>query len=181
MTPYFVCVKSCPESDGAILDCLPPLDNSITSCSDVGPTYQTVPVLTYCLPVDQTKNIAGHLISNILNVGVLQSYFSDVYVSWPLIVGMIGVSLIVSIFYSVLIRYFAGCMVWTMIVLLLTLLLVLGVSTAMLSQDVQFIKDLVKYDNLPEPLKDRTYLQVIAGLCLSLFGIGFLIVCCMRR
>lgn len=121
------------------------------------------------------------MVTDILSVGVLQKYFSDLYVSWPLILGMIGISLFVSLFYSVLIRYFAGCMVWTMILILLTLLLVIGASTAMLSQDVQFIKDLINYDSLPEPFKDNTYLKVIAGICLSLFAIGFLIVCCMRR
>jgi uncharacterized membrane protein YagU involved in acid resistance len=76
------------------------------------------------------------LVTDILSVGVLQSYFADLYVAWKLILAMVGVSLVISLFYSVLIRYFAGCMVWTMILLLLTLLLVIGVGTAMLSLDV---------------------------------------------
>jgi ABC-type multidrug transport system permease subunit len=82
-------------------------------------------------------------------VGVLQTYLSDLYVAWKLILAMVGVSLIVSLIYSVLIRYFAGFMVWLMILLLLTLLLVLGVGTAMLSQDVEAIKKLIDYDSLP--------------------------------
>lgn len=72
-------------------------------------------------------------------------------------------------------------MVWLMILLLLTLLLVLGAGTAMLSQDVEFVKKLIDYDSLPEPFKDKTYEKVVSIICLSLFSIGFLIVCCMRR
>lgn len=94
---------------------------------------------------------------------------------------MVGVSLVVSIVYSVLIRYFAGCMVWTMIILLLTLLLVIGVSTALLSQNVQFIMDLINYNSLPESFKDKTYETVVACITLTTFAIGFLIVCCMRK
>lgn len=182
--PYFVCVSSCPTTNHTTLDCKLDPGLAITSCSDIGkniPNYQSTQIVTYCLPTDQAIAIGQQLVTDILSVGVLQAYFSDLYVSWPLILSMIGVSLIVSLFYSVLIRYFAGCMVWTMILLLLTLLLVLGVGTLLISQDVQAFKDIINYDNLPEPLKDQTYLKVITGLCLSLFGIGFLIVCCMRR
>lgn len=101
--------------------------------------------------------------------------------AWQLILAMVGVSLVVSIFYSVLIRFFAGCMVWTMILLLLTLLLVIGLGTVMIANDVQAVKDIIHYDNLPEAFKDPTFEKVVGGLCLSLFIIGFLIVCCMRK
>lgn len=101
--------------------------------------------------------------------------------AWQLVAGMVGVSFVVSIIYSILIRYFAGFMVWLMILLLLALNLVLGLATAMLSQDVQFVKDIVNYDNLPEPFKDKTYEIVVSCLCLTLFCVGFLIVCCMKK
>jgi uncharacterized membrane protein YagU involved in acid resistance len=133
---------------------------TIPACTDVGstvPIYKTTQVVTYCLPVDQAIQVGQRLVTEILSVGVLQTYFSDLYVSWHLILAMVGVSLIVCILYSVLIRYFAGCMVWTMIFLLLALLLVLGVGTLMLSQDVAAIKNIINYDSLPEPFKDPTY------------------------
>jgi uncharacterized membrane protein YagU involved in acid resistance len=129
---------------------------TIPACTDVGstvPIYKTTQVVTYCLPVDQAIQVGQRLVTEILSVGVLQTYFSDLYVSWHLILAMVGVSLIVCILYSVLIRYFAGCMVWTMIFLLLALLLVLGVGTLMLSQDVAAIKNIINYDSLPEPFK----------------------------
>lgn len=122
---------------------------TITSCNDLGPIYATTQIVTYCFPLDQTIQAGQQLVTQILSVGVLQTYLSDLYVAWKLILAMVGVSLAVSIIYSVLIRYFAGFMVWLMILLLLTLLLVLGVGTAMLSQDVEAIKQLINYDNLP--------------------------------
>jgi len=72
-------------------------------------------------------------------------------------------------------------MVWLMIILLLGILLILGVSTAMILQDVKFVKDIISYDTLPEPFKDRTYLTVVSCLCLASFTIGLLIVCCMKK
>jgi hypothetical protein len=105
--------------------------------------------VTYCLPLDQTITIGTKLVTDILSAGVLQDYFSDLYIAWKLVLAMAGVCLGVCIIYSLLIRYFAGFMVWLMIILLLVLLLVLGVSTALLSQDNQFLKDIINYDSLP--------------------------------
>lgn len=153
---------------------------AIASCLDLTP-YSTNQIVTYCLPLDAAVKAGDKLVTEILSIGVLQEYFSDIYVAWNLIIQMAGIALVVSIFYSVLIRFFAGCMVWTMIILLLILLFVLGVSTILLSQDNQTIKDIIHYDNLPEPFKDKTYELVVGCICSTFFAIGFLIVCCMRR
>lgn len=113
-------------------------------------------------------------------MGVLQGYFSDVYVGWPLILAAVGVSLVVSIIYSVLIRSFAGCMVWTMIFVLMILQLILGLSCAFM-EDLKVLRDLLNYDDLPEPMKDPTYQKILAGVCLLAFSICFLAVCCLRK
>ena len=152
----------------------------IASCADVT-IYASNQIVTYCLPLDAAVQAGGKVVTEILSIGVLQEYFSDIYVAWKLTLTMVAVSLAVSILYSVLIRYFAGCMVWVMIILLLVLLFVLGVGTLLLSQDNQAIKDLINYDSLPEPFKDKTYELVVGCLCSGMFVIGFLIVCCMRR
>ena len=137
--------------------------------------------MNYCLPINQTITIGTKLIKDILSADLLQDYFSDLYVAWKLVLAMAGVCLGVCIIYSLLMRYFAGFMVWLMIVLLLILMLVLGISTALLSQDVQFIKDLISYDTLPEPFKDKTYATVVSCICLCSFTIGLLVVCCMQK
>jgi hypothetical protein len=120
------------------------------------------------------------MVSNILHVGVLQKYFSDLNVAWPLVLAMLAVSLFISIFYSVLIRYFAGCMVWSMIIFLMLLLLCIGLVTALMPE-VQFIQDIFDYNSLPDTLKDRTFQIVISSLTLTSFAVGLLLICCMKR
>ena len=118
--------------------------------------------------------------TQILSVAPLQSYFADVYMAWPLILGMVGVSIAVSLFYSILIRYFAGCMVWTMIFALMVLLLGIGLVTALLPS-VKFLQDIFKYDELPDTLKDRNFQIAVSVITLFMFTIGIIIVCCMKR
>lgn len=132
------------------------------------------------MPVDQAKTVLGQLVIDIINVAPLQSYFSDVYMAWELLLAMVGVAFAISLLYSVLIRYFAGCMVWTMIFILMALLLLIGAVSALLPH-TQFLKDLFKYDELPETLKDRDFQIAVSIICFVVFGIGFLLICCMKR
>ena len=140
--------------------------------------------MTYCVPENGTLSLftdAGEkLVMDILSVGPLQAYFADVYVGWRLLCWMILVAFGVSLIYSVLIRYFAGCMVWTMILILLILLLGIGLVTALLPS-IQFLQDLFHYDTLPQTLKDRNFQIVVSIISLFLFTVGFLIVCCLKR
>jgi len=132
------------------------------------------------MPLDQAEVIVGELVTDILNIAPLQSYFSDVYMAWPLLLAMVGVSVVVGVIYSVLIRYFASCMVWTMILMLMILLLAIGAVTALLPT-TQFLKDIFHYDDLPETLQDRKFQIAVSIITLSLFLIGFLLICCMKR
>ena len=100
------------------------------------------------MPLDHATMVLDTLVTDIINVAPLQSYFSDVYMAWELLLAMVGVSFVISILYSILIRYFAGCMVWTMIFVLMILLLLIGGVSALLPH-TQFLKDLFKYDDLP--------------------------------
>ena len=100
------------------------------------------------MPIDHDILVLGEKVIDIINIAPLQSYFSDVYMAWELLLAMVGVAFVVSLLYSVLIRYFAGCMVWTMIFLLMILLLVIGAVSALMPH-TQFLKDLFKYDDLP--------------------------------
>ena len=97
------------------------------------------------MPLDQAEKIVNEFVIDIINIAPLQSYFSDVYMAWELLLAMVGVAFAVSLFYSVLIRYFAGCMVWAMIFILMTLLLIIGAVAALLPH-TQFLKDLFNYD-----------------------------------
>ena len=143
MQRRFVCVKECPLTDNSTIECHTS-NVSRDDCSQLE-IYATQPLATYCMPLDQAKEILGEAVTHILSVAPLQAYFADVYMAWPLILGMVGVSIAVSLFYSILIRYFAGCMVWTMIFVLLVLLLCIGLVTALLPS-VQLLQDIFKYD-----------------------------------
>lgn len=55
----FVCVASCPNVDGAILDCKMNPAFPFAQCSDLITTYATTTVVTYCLPVDQATKMAS--------------------------------------------------------------------------------------------------------------------------
>ena len=81
----FVCVKHCPAkdaADGRDLDCKIGPKSKLTACSDLTSIYASKEIATYCLPVDQTIKIADKLITEILSIGVLQQYFSDLAVGY---------------------------------------------------------------------------------------------------
>jgi hypothetical protein len=93
---------------------------------------------------------------------------------------MFGVAFLVSILYSLLMRCFAGCFIWTIIIVFILFSLVIGVSILILPE-VEFLQKIVDYDSLPSNLKDRDY-QIGAGtLCLIIAFLTLLIVCCMKR
>lgn len=139
----FVCVKECPLASNSTIDCK--AGTFVQDCNTELDIYATKPLATYCFPVDQGQKVVDQFVTDILNIAPLQGYFADVYVAWPLILSMIGVSFVVSIFYSVLIRYFAACMVWTMIFVLMLLLFAIGVVSALLPT-TDFLKNLFHYD-----------------------------------
>lgn len=173
----YVCTKQCPVNDTSSIDCK---TNGVVTDCNLLQSYATQTIVTYCLPLNETQIIVDKIVSEVLSVGVLQKYFSDLYVSWKLILAMVGVSLVVSILYSFLIRNFAGCMVWTMIFLLMLISLVVGLVTLLLPSS-EFLQNILNYDSLPDTFKDRTYQIVVGVVNITIFLVGFLICCCMRR
>ena len=133
-------------------------------------------MLNYCVPLDGVTDISKYL----GGVGWLQEYFADLFVCWPLVLGMLGISLFVSIVYSVLIRFFAGFVIWTMIITLILVSLAVGLVTAMISS-VGFLQTLFNYDRLPAAMQDRTYQIIASVIGFTIFVVTVLIVCCMRR
>jgi hypothetical protein len=176
-SPIFVCVKECPAAANSTIECAGTIGQNCTSKVEL---YATKPLVTYCMPEDLAQEVVGKLVTDILSIAPLQGYFSDVYMAWPLLLSMIGIALLVSVIYSILIRYFAGCMVWTMIFILMVLLLGIGVITALLPES-DFLKNLFHYNELPDTLKDRGFQVAVSIITFLFFGIGMLILCCMKR
>lgn len=96
-----------------------------------------------------------------------------------MILGIVGVSLLLSLFFTVFIRCFAGCFVWSMILLLMLLLLAVG-FIAFFIGDVSFLQEIFHYNDFPENLKDTQYQKIVGIVCWVLFLIVFLVVCCSR-
>ncbi len=67
------------------------------------------------------------------DVSVLQEYFSDLRDARYLVLAIIGVSFVISIIYTLLMRWFAGCFLWTFIVLFIVLSAVIGIITLLMS------------------------------------------------
>ena len=65
-----------------------------------------------------------------------------------LVLAIIGVALVISILYTLLMRWFAGCFLWTFIVVFITVLALVGIASLTMSQ-VDFLKKLLNYDDLP--------------------------------
>ena len=82
------------------------------------------------------------------NIGVLQEYFSDLRDGKYLVFGMFGVAFLFSIFYTILMRWFAGCFIWTFIIIFILLNLIVGTVTLALPE-VEFLRKILSYDDLP--------------------------------
>ena len=93
---------------------------------------------------------------------------------------MFGVALVIGLGYSLLMRWFAGCFLWAFILLFIAVLVIVG-AVSLLMPDVQFLRELLNYDSLPNNLKNRDYQIACGCLCLGSALIITLVVCCMRR
>lgn len=115
-----------------------------------------------------------------MNITTLQKYFSDLKEGWPLLGVCVGLAFLVSILFTLFIRFFAGCFVWFTIICFWLLMVGLG-TAAYLIDSVQFLQDLVHYRDLPDNLKDRQYQLACAIICWTLSVIEVLVVCCFRK
>lgn len=115
-----------------------------------------------------------------MDITVLQEYFSDINEGQLLIMAIFGISIVVSLFFMVFIRYCAGCFVWTFIFLFIALQILISLFFFLINE-VKFLQDLFHYDEFPTNLKDRDYQLVIAGVCCAIAAITVLVVCCMKK
>lgn len=170
----FVCVKECPRTSSQELPCK--TTSSVTDCSQLK-IYPSDTIVHLCYPKDIIEDFDFDVF---MDVSVIQEYFSDLREGWPLILGMFGIALILSLLFSVFVRFCAGCFVWTFIVLFELLQICIG-GVFFFIPDVTFLQDLLHYQDFPENLKDRDYQMGIAITCWAIALITFLIICCMLK
>lgn len=106
-------------------------------------TYKSEAFLgMYCIPKSLLNFVNGTTSS--LQFEGLSSFASlarlamaDLYVTWPVILGSIGIALVISSMYVCLTRKFAGCLVWGIIVLILAGGVMLSVGLLKYSRDAK--------------------------------------------
>lgn len=89
---------------------------------------------------------------------------------WPLLGFAVLFAFVVSIFFTVFIRYCAGCFVWFTLIIFWLLMVTIGTGSYLIDT-VQFIQDLVHYKDLPDNMKDRDYQIACASICWALAAI----------
>jgi MFS-type transporter involved in bile tolerance (Atg22 family) len=93
---------------------------------------------------------------------------------------MFGVAFVISVLYTILMRWFAGCFLWTFIILFMAILVIIGFVTLTIPY-ISFLQNLLNYDSLPTNLKNRGYQIGCGVLSLGSALITIIIVSCMRR
>jgi len=101
-----ICVARCPEDKTDIPSCSP--NNDIKSCSNIK-SYETTGFLKrICLPkVTAIKD----MIQSRLNISYIHAFVQDIKEAWPIILAMVGITLIVCFVYYYLLENCAPCMV----------------------------------------------------------------------
>lgn len=99
-----------------------------------------------------------------MDISNLQKYFSDLKNGWPLLAICVGFSFLISIIFTVFIRFCAGCFVWITIILFWLLMICIGVG-AFIINNAEWLQKLINYENLPNNLKDRNYQITCAIIC----------------
>lgn len=127
--------------------------------------YASKTIVNLCYPSE--KVIEQFDFDNIMDVSVLQEYFSDLKDGWPLLCMAAGLALVVSILFTVFIRICAGCFVWFVIILFWLFMIAVGTG-AFFINEWQFLQDFVHYKDLPDNLKNRDYQVACAIICWTL-------------
>lgn len=142
-------------------------------------TYNTTEIVNICVPaVEIDDNIRK--IEEALRIGGLSQGFSDIRDTWPIILSCVGIAIVISLIFSIFIRYCAGCVVWS-IILLLYVILGVGGTFAFLLRTSTWIQDIVKYQDFPGSLKDDRFLLGTAIVCWVLCALCMILTCCLYK
>lgn len=114
--------------------------------------YPSKTIVSLCYPNEDTI-FDQFDFDKFMDVSLLQEYFSDLNEGWPLILGSVGVSLVLSIIFTIFIRFCAGCFVWTTILVFMLVILSVG-TIAFFINDVEFLQEIFHYNDFPDNLKD---------------------------
>jgi hypothetical protein len=143
-------VKACPSTDQSKIECF--ANHDVKSCSDLTVRGSVLLAARLCVP--KVKQIANS-VKTAVNIGYVQESIEDVREVWPMIIVGIVIGIIILIIYVCLMRYCAKCFVFTMLILVLVGLVVMGIFCwreykSLLNQNA----DAIKVNNDPTTTAD---------------------------
>ena len=116
-----ICVKACPTDDVQPVDCFP--NHDIKSCKDINKYASVLLASRLCVP--KLKNIASKVKFSV-KIGYLSESIEDLREVWPMIVLGVAIGILILVIYICIMRVCTKCFVFTMLVLVLVGLILLG-------------------------------------------------------
>lgn len=120
------------------------------------------------IPIDEKKSnqTTSLFNTNFVNTDKLVGYISDLSLVWPILLASIGIALVIVLFYLFFVRFCAGVIAYSTILLILGSLIGLGYLFQSKIEDYQKVND-EQYE---------LAMKVLCGLFYSLAGIWFLMI-----
>jgi len=114
MFDWGVCTKECPESVNSTVSCVD--TKNVHNCSTPGNSYGTYDLLDYCLPQYDELTVAQQAGYDAMVLEFSNSFFgswgADIYKARWVILSSIGIGLVITLIYVVLMRYLAAILAW---------------------------------------------------------------------
>lgn len=107
-------------------------------------------------------------------------FFQDIMTAWSVIAASIGISLVLSLIYVVLLQQCVGCIVWGAIVLFLVSFGGIGIMMLILPHS-EALKNLIHYSSLPPTLQSLDVIKGLGIASISLFSVFLILVLCLAR
>lgn len=105
-----LCVKTCPTNSQQKIECLPTQQNS--SCDNLN-VYESYGFLSrICLPIDSA---AYNSVLSFIKLDYLSQAIQEIRTAWPNYLIAFGLALVICLLFYFIMRFFAGCMVWLII------------------------------------------------------------------
>lgn len=141
--------------------------------------YRTEPFLRrFCLPAvlnEKSQDFYNNAVKNTAASTKLDEYFSDLRSSYVIIIISFGFAFFVSLLYLFVLRWCAGVVVWSTIILYLAMLLALGILAQKRSKTYDERPD-GSIDTTTQTTSSKLYYFAIGLYCL--FGLSVLLLFC---
>ncbi|OMJ83106.1 hypothetical protein SteCoe_16026 [Stentor coeruleus] len=185
-TKYRICLKSCPDDDN---DAVKGYSNEQVRCADESTdiftlmdtsgdiykanieTYESTGIWKrFCLP-DPSSDYFDDVLDDVYVNGI-EDWIADVWRCWTAILIVLGVSVIVSIVYLLLMRYCVGVVLWVSIIATLAAIIFFGIYIDKIAED--------KYGS-KEKKKTKDALNIAAVIIYCVVALFIIILIFMYR